>query len=169
MKPGTHGNVLGPSYAGPVEVDNDFVVRSRFFVDSREGVLQQGAGFLRAKRAGLIGDDHIVGKVGHALAGEAKGRQSDEVTVYKSLGRVMQDMASAWALYQMRPNSQGKNSSTSLSDCVRRYGGRLLRKTLPYGFFRMRLSRSARTPRSLSERMRRPKPCFKVMTAAGTW
>ena len=42
---------------GPVEVDDDLVVRSRFIADSREGVLRQGAEFLRAKEAGLIGDD----------------------------------------------------------------------------------------------------------------
>ena len=93
-------NVVGSGYAGPAEVDNDLVVRSRFFVDSREGVLQQGAEFLRAKAAGLISDDHIVGEIGQVLAGDVAGRRSeDEITVYKSLGHVVQDLASAWALY----------------------------------------------------------------------
>lgn len=100
LKPGTHVNVVGSGYAGPAEVDNDLVVRSRFFVDSREGVLQQGAEFLRAKTAGLIGDDHIVAEIGQVLAGDVAGRRSDdEITVYKSLGHVVQDLASAWALY----------------------------------------------------------------------
>ncbi len=100
VRPGTHVNVVGSSYAGPAEVDNDLVVRSRFIVDSRDGVLQQGAEFLRAKQAGLIGDEHIVGEIGQLLAGEIEGRRSDEeITVYKSLGHVVQDLASAWALY----------------------------------------------------------------------
>lgn len=100
VKPGTHLNLVGSSYAGPAEVDNDLVVRSRFIVDSREGVLQQGGEFLRAKEAGLITDDHIVGEIGEVLAGEIEGRQSDEqITIYKSLGHVVQDLASAWALY----------------------------------------------------------------------
>jgi ornithine cyclodeaminase len=100
LRPGTHVNVVGSGYAGPAEVDNDLVVRSRFFVDSREGVLQQGAEFLRAKAAGLINDDHIVGEIGQVLAGDVAGRRSDdEITVYKSLGHIVQDMASAWALY----------------------------------------------------------------------
>ena len=47
---GTHINVVGSSHAGPAEVDNDLVVRSRFIADSREGVLRKGAEFLRAKR-----------------------------------------------------------------------------------------------------------------------
>lgn len=100
VKPGTHVNVVGSSHAGPAEVDNDLVARSRFFVDSRESVLQQGAEFLRAKEAGLIGDDHIVAEIGQVLAGKARGRRSEEeITIYKSLGHIVQDLSSAWALY----------------------------------------------------------------------
>jgi len=100
VRPGTHLNLVGSSHAGPAEVDNDLVVCSRFIADSREGVLQQGGEFLRAKKAGLIGDDHIVAEIGQVLAGEIEGRRSpDEITVYKSLGHVVQDLASAWALY----------------------------------------------------------------------
>ncbi len=100
VRPGTHINVVGSSYAGPSEIDNDLVVRSRFFADSREGVLQQGGEFLRAKAAGLITEDHIVAEIGQVLAGHIAGRRSpEEVTIYKSLGHVVQDLASAWALY----------------------------------------------------------------------
>ena len=101
VRPGTHVNAVGSSYAGPAEIDNDLVVRSRFIADSREGVLQQGGEFLRAKQAGLIGDDHIAGEIGQVLAGDLAGRRSDEeITVYKSLGHVVQDLATAWALYK---------------------------------------------------------------------
>jgi ornithine cyclodeaminase len=101
VRPGTHVNVVGSGVAGPAEVDNELVLRSRFIVDSREGVLAQGAEFLRAKAAGLVGDEHIVAEIGQVLAGDVEGRRSaDEITVYKSLGHVVQDLASAWALYQ---------------------------------------------------------------------
>jgi ornithine cyclodeaminase len=100
VRPGTHVNVVGSGFAGPAEVDNDLVVRSRFIADSREGVLEQGAEFLRAKAAGLVGDDHIVAEIGQVLSGDVAGRRSDEeITVYKSLGHVVQDLASAWALF----------------------------------------------------------------------
>jgi ornithine cyclodeaminase/alanine dehydrogenase-like protein (mu-crystallin family) len=100
VRPGTHLNLVGSSHAGPSEVDSDLVARSRFVADSREGVLQQGAEFLRAKDAGLIGDEHIVAEIGQVLAEEIEGRRSsEEITVYKSLGHVVQDLASAWALY----------------------------------------------------------------------
>ena len=100
VRPGTHLNLVGSSRAGPAEVDSDLVVRSRFIADSREGVLAQGAEFLRAKAAGLIGNDHIVAEIGQVLAGDIEGRRSpEEITVYKSLGHVVQDLATAWALY----------------------------------------------------------------------
>jgi ornithine cyclodeaminase/alanine dehydrogenase-like protein (mu-crystallin family) len=104
VRPGTHVNLVGSSMAGPVEVDTEFVVRSRFIADSREGVLHQGAEFLRAKAAGVIGNDHIVAEIGQVLAGEIVGRRSNaEITAYKSLGHVVQDLASAWALYRGAP------------------------------------------------------------------
>ncbi len=100
VRPGTHLNLVGSSHAGPAEVDNDLVVRSRFIADSREGILQQGAEFLRARQAGLVGDDHIVAEIGQVLAGDVPGRRSPaEITVYKSIGHVVQDLATAWALY----------------------------------------------------------------------
>jgi ornithine cyclodeaminase len=100
VRAGTHVNVVGSSYAGPTEIDNDLVVRSRFIADYREGVLTQGAEFLNAKAAGLIGDDHVVGEIGQVLLGTLPGRETDQqITVYKSLGHVVQDLASSWALY----------------------------------------------------------------------
>lgn len=100
VRPGTHLNLVGSSVAGPAEVDTNLVARSRFIADSREGVLRQGAEFLRAKEAGAIDDAHIVAEIGEVLAGQIPGRTSEaEITVYKSLGHVVQDLASAWALY----------------------------------------------------------------------
>jgi len=100
VKPGTHVNIVGSSYAGPVEVDDALVVRSRFVADSRESVLRQGAEFLKARNAGLIGDGHIVAEIGEVLAGRVPGRRDEnEITAYKSLGHIVQDLASAWVLY----------------------------------------------------------------------
>jgi ornithine cyclodeaminase len=100
VQPGTHINAVGSSHAGPAEIDNALVARSRFFADSREGVLQQGAEFLRAKQAGLIDDSHILAEIGQVLAGTAEGRRTrDDITIYKSLGHIVQDLASGWWLY----------------------------------------------------------------------
>lgn len=100
VRPGTHINVVGSSYAGPAEIDNELVARARLIADSRESVLAQGAEFLRAKEAGLVGDEHVAGEIGQVLAGAIPGRQSPgQITIYKSLGHVVQDLAAAWYLY----------------------------------------------------------------------
>lgn len=93
---GAHLNLVGSSHAGPVEVDNALVARARFFADHREGVLAQGAEFLNAKAAGLIDDAHLLGEIGEVMAGTLPGRLGDaDVTAYKSLGSIVQDLASA--------------------------------------------------------------------------
>jgi ornithine cyclodeaminase len=99
LKPGAHVNVVGSGFAGPAEVDHDVVTRARYFADSRAGVLAQGAEFLRAKAAGLLGDDHILGEIGAVFDRRLEGRISDgDITLYKSLGHVVQDLASVAAL-----------------------------------------------------------------------
>lgn len=101
LRPGTHVNLAGASGVGPAEADSDLVAMSRFIADSREGVLAQSGEFLRAKAAGLVDDSHVVGEIGQVLAGDLEGRQSaDQITVYKSLGHVVQDLAAAKALYE---------------------------------------------------------------------
>ncbi|HYD46630.1 MAG TPA: hypothetical protein VEA79_15295, partial [Phenylobacterium sp.] len=104
LAPGAHVNVVGSSRAGPVEVDNDLVARARYIADYRAGVLAQGAEFLRAKAAGLVDDSHVVGEIGQVLAGDIPGRQSpDQITAYKSLGHIVQDLAAVEALRRDDP------------------------------------------------------------------
>ena len=99
VEPGTHINVVGSSTPGPVEVDHDLVVKSRYVADSRINVGLAGAEFIKAKEAGLIGDDHIIAEIGQVLAGDVVGRRdAEDVTLYKSLGHIMQDLASLAAI-----------------------------------------------------------------------
>ncbi|MBL8555016.1 MAG: ornithine cyclodeaminase family protein [Phenylobacterium sp.] len=100
IAPGTHVNVVGSSGPGQAEVDAELVARARFIVDHREHVLVHGGEFLRAKAAGAVGDDCIVCEIGEVLAGAAPGRTSEaEITVYKSLGHAVQDLAATAWLY----------------------------------------------------------------------
>ena len=93
---GVHVNAVGSSRAGPTEIDNDLVVRARFFADHRPGVIAQGAEFIRAREAGLIGEDHLLGEIGEVMAGTLPGRTGNaDVTLYKSLGSIVQDLAAA--------------------------------------------------------------------------
>jgi ornithine cyclodeaminase len=94
VRPGTHVNVVGSSHAGPVEIDPALVLASRYIVDSRRSALAAAAEFLLAKEAGLIDDGHIAAEIGEVLLGRIPGRRSpEEITVYKSLGHIVQDLA----------------------------------------------------------------------------
>ncbi|WP_375208119.1 ornithine cyclodeaminase family protein [Hyphococcus sp.] len=102
VAPGTHVNAVGSSFAGPAEIDNDLVKDARFIADSRQGVISQGGEFLRAKAAGLVDDAHIAAEIGKVFSGEAQGRRSaDEITVYKSLGHIVQDLIAAALLMKV--------------------------------------------------------------------
>ena len=97
---GTHINLVGSSRAGPREIDDALVVRSRFIADHREGVLRQGAEYLHARDAGLISEDHVLAEIGQVMAGERPGRTDPaDVTLYKSLGAIVQDLAAGWFVY----------------------------------------------------------------------
>lgn len=92
--PGTHVNIVGSSHLGPVEVDSAMVTKSRYIADSRRGVLAAGAEFVAARAAGLINDSHIAAEIGDVLRGRIAGRRcADEVTLYKSLGHIVQNLA----------------------------------------------------------------------------
>jgi ornithine cyclodeaminase len=93
---GAHINAVGSSRAGPRELDDALVARARFFADHEAGVRAQGAEYISALAAGLIGEDHLLGEIGAVMAGTLPGRTSDaDVTIYKSLGSIVQDLAAA--------------------------------------------------------------------------
>jgi ornithine cyclodeaminase len=96
VRPGTHLNLVGSSYLGPVEVDSALVAAARYIADYRPGVLAQASELAVARDAGLVDDSHVVAEIGEVLAGRIPGRENDEqITIYKSLGHVAQDLAAA--------------------------------------------------------------------------
>ena len=97
---GTHLNLVGSSVGNFAEVDGALIARARFFADHREGVLRQGGEYLRARDAGLVDEGHVIGEIGDVLNGVMAGRTAGhDVTVYKSLGHIVQDIASARYIY----------------------------------------------------------------------
>jgi ornithine cyclodeaminase len=105
---GAHLNLVGSSEGSSAEVDCALVVRARMFADHREGVLQQGGEYLRAREAGLVGETHILGEIGDVLNGTIEGRTSrDEITAYKSLGHIVQDISCARYVYSLNQTRGG--------------------------------------------------------------
>jgi alanine dehydrogenase len=108
IEPGAHVNAVGSSVPSARELDTAAVAKSRFFVDRRESTLNEAGDFLIPKKEGAIGDDHIVGELGEILIGRIAGRRSaQEVTLFKSLGLAVEDVASARHIYE-KARSSGK-------------------------------------------------------------
>jgi ornithine cyclodeaminase/alanine dehydrogenase-like protein (mu-crystallin family) len=100
VSPGTHINVVGSSYDGPREIDDALVAAARFYADSSVSVRAQGAEFRHALQVGVIEDDHLLGEIGEVLLGVVEGRQTkEEITIYKSLGHIVQDLTAVEFLH----------------------------------------------------------------------
>jgi ornithine cyclodeaminase len=96
VAPGAHINAVGAFTPTSRELDSAAVRNARLYVDRRESTLHEAGEFLIPKSEGLIGDDHIVGELGEVLLGKAPARQSpDEITLFKSLGIAIEDLAAA--------------------------------------------------------------------------
>lgn len=101
IAPGTHVNAIGSSVPSARELDTVAVGKARLYVDRRESTLNEAGDFLLAKKEGAIGDDHIVGEIGDLLLGNVEGRRtSDEITLFKSLGLAVEDLAAANHIYK---------------------------------------------------------------------
>lgn len=102
---GTHVNAAGSSVAHARELDTMAMARSQLFVDRRESTLNESGDFLMAKIEGAIDDNHILGEIGELLIGSRTGRTSPaEITLFKSLGIAVEDLASAHYLYEQAMN-----------------------------------------------------------------
>jgi ornithine cyclodeaminase/alanine dehydrogenase-like protein (mu-crystallin family) len=100
LKPGAHINAVGASIPTARELDTNAVARSRVFVDRRESALNEAGDVLIPMREGAITADHLVAEVGELLTGAAHGRRNDtEITLFKSLGLAIEDLASAHYLH----------------------------------------------------------------------
>jgi alanine dehydrogenase len=101
IRPGTHINAVGSSISAARELDASAVASARLYVDRRESALNEAGDFILAKAEGAVTDDHIVGEIGEILIGKIEGRQTrDEITLFKSLGLAVEDVAAANHIYR---------------------------------------------------------------------
>jgi ornithine cyclodeaminase/alanine dehydrogenase-like protein (mu-crystallin family) len=111
VKPGAHINAVGSSVAAARELESDLVAAASLFVDRRESTVNESGDYLFALRDGAIaGPEHIRAELGELLTGTAAGRTSDsEITLFKSLGLAIEDLAAAACLYDLAV-SEGRGS-----------------------------------------------------------
>ena len=101
MKPGIHINAVGSHRPDAREIDGATLARSKIVVDSREAIMAECGDILLALKDKAIDESHIHGEIGEILAGTKAGRESSgEVTLYKSVGIAIQDVAVANLVYR---------------------------------------------------------------------
>jgi len=101
LRPGVHVNAVGACFPTARELDTEAVRRSRIFVDRMESAMNEAGDLLIPIREGAIQADAIAGELGSVLAGRLPGRRApDEITLFKSLGIAIEDLASARRIYE---------------------------------------------------------------------
>jgi ornithine cyclodeaminase/alanine dehydrogenase-like protein (mu-crystallin family) len=75
------------------ELDDEVLERARVYVDSREAAQKESGDVMAA--------GEVFAEVGEVLSGAKPGRQSEEeVTLFKSLGLAVEDVATAELVYR---------------------------------------------------------------------
>src|SRR6266404_6332154 len=101
ISPGAHINAIGTFSPGAREVDTATMAAAGLFVDRRESALNEAGDYLIAAQEGAIGPEHIRADLGEVLTNVRPGRTSlEEITVFKSLGLAIEDLAAAAYVYQ---------------------------------------------------------------------
>ncbi len=97
---GAHINAVGTFSPKAREIDSATMADASVFTDRRESVFNEAGDYLLAAQEGMIGPDDVA-ELGEVLTGTNPGRTSrDEITLFKSLGLAMEDLASTFHVYQ---------------------------------------------------------------------
>jgi ornithine cyclodeaminase/alanine dehydrogenase-like protein (mu-crystallin family) len=101
ISPGAHINAIGTHSPTSREIDSATMASARIFVDRRESALNESGDYLLAAKEGLVSPESIVGEIGELLLGTKIARTSaTEITLFKSLGLAIEDVACADYLYR---------------------------------------------------------------------
>ena len=101
LKPGTHVDLAGAFKPTMRETDAEVVARAAVYVDTREGALAEAGDLLQARDEGRFDFASIRGDLFDLCRGKVPGRGSeDEITLFKSAGTAIEDLATAIMLYQ---------------------------------------------------------------------
>lgn len=95
VRPGTHVNGIGAFRLGMVELPPELFARARVVaVDAREAARSEAGDLMAAVDAGLVREDDLV-EIGSIEREWAGARPPDAITVFKSVGLAIQDVAAA--------------------------------------------------------------------------
>ncbi|MBS7645904.1 MAG: alanine dehydrogenase [Candidatus Bathyarchaeia archaeon] len=100
VEEGTHINAIGADAPGKQELDPRTLKRARIVVDDWEQACHSGEVNVPLSQ-GLISKEDIYGELGEIVCGVKGGRESaQEITIFDSTGLAVQDVATAWIVYE---------------------------------------------------------------------
>lgn len=96
---GVHINGIG-SYKPEIrEIPSSVIANSILIVDHRESALSEAGDIIIPVHEKKIGPEHIYAELGELVSGSKSGRtREDQITVFKSVGNAVQDLALASSL-----------------------------------------------------------------------
>jgi ornithine cyclodeaminase/alanine dehydrogenase-like protein (mu-crystallin family) len=101
LEPGTHASGIGSNSPAKQELDALTFKRSKIVVDFKDQVLTEAGDLMSALKTGVIRKEDIHAELGEIVAGAKPGRcREDEITLFKSVGTAVQDIATASFVYQ---------------------------------------------------------------------
>jgi ornithine cyclodeaminase len=101
LQPGTHINAIGAFTPQMQEVDETTIQRARIVVDSLEACLAEAGDLIIPLKKGVISEADIHAELGEIVLGRRAGRESEEeITIFKSVGNAVQDVAVACFVLQ---------------------------------------------------------------------
>jgi alanine dehydrogenase len=106
LENGAHVSAIGANTRSKQELDTACFKRARVFADSREQVLEESGDLRAAVESGEVTKRVICADLGEVVAGLTPGRSgAEEITIFKSVGIALQDVAVAAALFQNAQSS----------------------------------------------------------------
>jgi ornithine cyclodeaminase/alanine dehydrogenase-like protein (mu-crystallin family) len=101
LKPGAHVDLVGGYTPQMREADDEAVRRARVYVDTRAGALHEAGDVVDPIRRGVISEADIAGDLFDLCRGTAAGRRTpDEITLFKSVGTALEDLAAAMLVWR---------------------------------------------------------------------
>ena len=101
LKAGTHLDLIGSHTPKTREADDEAIRRSHIYVDSREGALHETGELAIPIAQGILDPESVQGDIVELCKGERQGRKSEtEITLFKSAGLAIEDLAAALLVYQ---------------------------------------------------------------------
>jgi ornithine cyclodeaminase/alanine dehydrogenase-like protein (mu-crystallin family) len=113
VSPGAHVVAIGACRPSQREIDSALVARAALFVDSRIAALVESGDIVQPIAEGRIDARHIRAELGQVVARTSPGRRSaEEVTLFKSLGLAIEDIAAAALACRGASNSEDSKAVT---------------------------------------------------------